>query len=199
MYIPNGNEKLYITELLIGNINSQISFLFLNLDGTRPVYHDNKIILFSEIHDAEKALQYSNCGSNILSNIPEKIENELDFALVMNDLEGVVQRSDSVIRHSGNFLDCLQFLMDIYFDTIHEESDIQLASASTSKRFQKNILPEEVTDKFYRILFCASNFFIFDVDVRQFAQNTGYEAKDLLFAFKYALGDLITNACFLSD
>lgn len=199
MYVPNGSETLYITKLLFGNQNSQISFLFLNLDGTRPVYHKRKIILFSEIQEAERALRQADCGAEILSIIPEKIANEVNFALAIEDLTQVFGKKEDTIRNSGNFLDCLQFLMDIYFDTIDEKPDIPQSDSPGTKQGKTPVSPEEIPDRFYRILFCASNFFIFDSDVAQFTLETGYEPEDLLFAFKYALGDLMTNAWFLKN
>ncbi|MDO4576303.1 MAG: hypothetical protein Q4D98_13940 [Planctomycetia bacterium] len=197
MYAPNGDETLYITELLFGNQDSQISFLFLNLDGTRPVYHKKKIILFSEIQEAEMALHYADCGAEILSTIPDKIANEVNFAQAIEDLKKVVEKTEDTIRNSGNFLDCLQFLMDIYFDILDEKADIPPSNPSATKQLKTPVSPAEIPDRFYRILFCASQFFMFDTEVTLFTQETGYEPEDLFSAFKYALGDLMTHAWFL--
>ena len=199
MYTPDGSETLYITELLIGNMDSQIRFLFLNLDGTRPVYRDRKIILFFDVRNAEKALRYSDCGAGILTCIPKEIENKVDFALALGDLTAITYGTESVIGNAGNFLDCLQLLMDIYFDTIHASSIIQPLDTPTPKKLKVSVSPEEISNRFYRILFCAANFFMFNVDMQQFVHETGYAAEDVLSAFKYALGDLMTDAFFLCD
>jgi len=45
-------------------------------------------------------------------------------------------------------------------------------------------------------LFCASQFFMFETNLQAFSNETGIEATDLRNSFKYALGDLMTNAYF---
>ena len=199
MYLPNGSETLYITEFLIGNVDSRIGFLFLNLDGERPVYRDRRIVLFSDVQDAEKALQCSNCGAGILTRVPEEIENEIDFSLALEDLTQSIRQAGKPIENPGNFLDCLQFLVDIYFDTIHPTSLPQQTGSAASGELKIPISPEEIPDRFYRILFCASQFFMFETNLQTFSDETGIEATDLRDAFKYALGDLMTNAYFWGE
>lgn len=196
MYIPNGSETLYITELTFGNRDSRAGFLFLNLDGERPVYRDRRIILFSDVQDAEKALRCSNCGAGILTRVPDEIENEIDFALALEDLAESIREAGKPIQNAGNFLDCLQFLMDIYFDTIHPAA-AQPAANTAPGDLKTPVSPEEIPDRFYRILFCASQFLMFETNLQVFPDETCFEATDLLDAFKYALGDLMTNAYFL--
>lgn len=198
MYIPNGSETLYITELTFGNRDSRAGFLFLNLDGERPVYRDRRIILFSDVQDAEKALRCSNCGAGILTRVPDEIENEIDFALALEDLAESIREAGKPIQNAGNFLDCLQFLMDIYFDTIHPAA-AQPAANTVPGDLKTPVSPEEIPDRFYRILFCASQFFMFETNLQVFPDETCFEATDLLDAFKYALGDLMTNAYFWGE
>lgn len=198
MYIPNGSETLYITELTFGNRDSRVGFLFLNLDGERPVYRDRRIILFSDVQDAEKALRCSNCGAGILTRVPGEIENEIDFALALEDLTESIREAGKPIQNAGNFLDCLQFLMDIYFDTVHPAA-AQPAANTAPGDLKTPVSPEEIPDRFYRILFCASQFFMFETNLQVFPDETCFEATDLLDAFKYALGDLMTNAYFWGE
>ena len=198
MYIPNGSETLYITELTLGNRDSRAGFLFLNLDGERPVYRDRRIILFSDVQDAGKALRCSNCGAGILTRVPDEIENEIDFALALEDLAESIREAGKPIQNAGNFLDCLQFLMDIYFDTIHPAA-AQPAAKTAPGNLKTPVSPEEIPDRFYRILFCASQFFMFETNLQAFSDETGIEATDLRDAFKYALGDLMTNAYFWGE
>ncbi|MDO4630156.1 MAG: hypothetical protein Q4C70_13335, partial [Planctomycetia bacterium] len=120
MYTPDGSETLYITELIFGNSDSCITFLSLNLDGMRPVYRDGRVILFNEISEAKSALRSSNCGAGMLTEIPCEIENKLDFAQAIIDLEDVIREKSETIEYTGNFVDCLQFFVDVYFDTIYK-------------------------------------------------------------------------------
>lgn len=199
MYLPDGSETLYITEILLGNGNSRIAFLFLNLDGERPVYRNRRIILFSDVQDAEKALRSSNCGAGILTRVPDEIENEIDFALALEDLNQSLREAGKPIENPGNFLDCLQFLMDIYFDLIHPTASPKPTGSATPGKLKVPLSPEEIPNLFYRVLFCASRFFMFETDLQEFTLETGWEASDLLDALKFALGDLLFNAYFLED
>ncbi|MDR1385147.1 MAG: hypothetical protein LBJ67_15055 [Planctomycetaceae bacterium] len=174
MYKITGNEEIEIIGI---RVLSDITFpqvYTIYIGEERPIFFNNRLILFGNIENAEKAIKTANCGAERLLTSPSREPSYIfDFVKVFDELSC---KKNKIIHYDG-FVSCLNLLEDFYFNTMKKS--------------------ERLKDIYFLKIFSASFYFFEHKEITPFFTREGYERKELLDSIAYVIGKILLTAKYI--
>jgi len=200
MYRVKGDEELYLIELKVYPESSNVHIFTLYIGNDRPIYRGKSPILFFHPKHAKKALEESTCGASKIKTLPRKVECVYNFYQAFQDLENPRKKKTT----GGELLNCLILLNDYCYDTIDimKKRKQWITPPTPSKEkseYMVKFLPEWIPEEydFFRKIFAAFDYFMFDTKIDPHFQEVGYGRMELVKAMKYLIGDIVTRAVYV--
>jgi hypothetical protein len=204
MYKISGEETISIIELKIYPDDSNLHVYSLYVDAERPAYRNKCPIIFFDLSNTKRAINFANCGAETLKNVSDKLI-VFDFYRVLRDLENPRKKK----TQDSQLLNCLNLIEDYCIDTMNiwkKSSKSKKIAKQQNNKINNTIqykIPVDLDSipveyDFFRKIFAATFYFFNNRDIDQHFIEQGYDRNELIKSIKMIIGMVMLSAFYVT-